>query len=391
MKSEKKTVNKDPLELYIHIPFCEKKCSYCDFLSAPADAETKQRYVDRLIQDIRAQAGAYEDYHITSIFFGGGTPSVLKSNAIISIMSALYESWYVDAGAEVTIECNPGTVDEEKLGTYRAAGVNRISFGLQSVHDVELKRLGRIHTFEDFLKSYELAKKTGFENINIDLMSGIPRQTVKEWEDTLKEVLLLRPQHISAYSLIIEEGTPFDLMYNNEEGRKLLVDEETDREMYHLTAKLLEEKGFHRYEISNYALPGFECRHNIGYWTGAEYLGLGLGASSLVNHHRFHGENDLQTYLEMDVSRDITPLYQDVTQLTRTDEMSEFAFLGLRMTEGISGAEFMERFNANIFDVFDMAIFRHRQNGLLEVNGSRIRLTEKGLDLANVVMADFLL
>ena len=379
-----------PLELYIHIPFCVKKCGYCDFLSMPADDDVKARYVSQLINEIRAQSSAYGDYHITSIYFGGGTPSILKGTAIASIMSAVYECWYVDASAEITIECNPGTVTENKFGMYKASGINRVSIGLQSVHDAELKLLGRIHSFEDFLNTYQYARDAGIENINVDLMSGLPRQTTADWEETLRRVVMLKPEHISAYSLIIEEGTAFYGMYGTAEGKKLLPDEDTDREMYHRTRELLEKKGYKRYEISNYAREGFECRHNIGYWTGAEYLGLGLGASSFIKRHRFHNENDLATYLDYDFSSDVTMIYQDLEKLCMEDAMSEFMFLGLRMIQGVSGEEFARRFGLNMFDVFDMPIFKNRKNGLLEVDGSQLRLTQRGLDLANVVMRDFI-
>ncbi len=379
-----------PLELYIHIPFCVKKCGYCDFLSMPADDDVKARYVSQLINEIRAQSSAYGDYHITSIYFGGGTPSILKGTAIASIMSAVYECWYVDASAEITIECNPGTVTENKFGMYKASGINRVSIGLQSVHDAELKLLGRIHSFEDFLNTYQYARDAGIENINVDLMSGLPRQTTADWEETLRRVVMLKPEHISAYSLIIEEGTAFYGMYGTAEGKKLLPDEDTDREMYHRTRELLEKKGYKRYEISNYAREGFECRHNIGYWTGAEYLGLGLGASSFIKRHRFHNENDLATYLDYDFSSDVTMIYQDLEKLCMEDAMSEFMFLGLRMIQGVSGEEFARRFGLNMFDVFDMPIFKNRKNGLLEVDGSQVRLTQRGLDLANVVMRDFI-
>ena len=379
-----------PLELYIHIPFCVKKCGYCDFLSMPVDDDVKARYVSQLINEIRAQSSAYGDYHITSIYFGGGTPSILKGTAIASIMSAVYECWYVDASAEITIECNPGTVTENKFGMYKASGINRVSIGLQSVHDAELKLLGRIHSFEDFLNTYQYARDAGIENINVDLMSGLPRQTTADWEETLRRVVMLKPEHISAYSLIIEEGTAFYGMYGTAEGKKLLPDEDTDREMYHRTRELLEKKGYKRYEISNYAREGFECRHNIGYWTGAEYLGLGLGASSFIKRHRFHNENDLATYLDYDFSSDVTMIYQDLEKLCMEDAMSEFMFLGLRMIQGVSGEEFARRFGLNMFDVFDMPIFKNRKNGLLEVDGSQLRLTQRGLDLANVVMRDFI-
>ena len=380
---------KKKLELYIHIPFCERKCQYCDFLSAPADETVRRAYVNQLIEEIRAQATVYPEYQVTTVFIGGGTPSVLTGLQIANIVNAVYESFTVEGDAEITVECNPGTLDREKLEYYRQAGVNRISLGLQSADDAELKLLGRIHTYEDFLRSYEAVRTAGFRNVNIDLMSAIPYQTLDRWKHTLKKVLLLKPEHISAYSLILEPGTPMHAAYSTPEGQKLLPDEETDRAMYALTKELLAQHGYGRYEISNYARPGYECRHNIGYWTGVEYLGLGLGASSMVLDHRSHSEEDLKTYLAVRMHEDLTPLYQDIEALSLEDRMEEFMYLGLRMTRGVSGSEFFERFGLNMFDVFRGPIRKHTVLKLLEADPPYLRLTDKGLDLSNRVFADF--
>ena len=377
------------MELYIHIPFCEKKCAYCDFLSAPATELTQKAYMTQLIEEIRSQALVYPEYEVSTIFIGGGTPSVLPGLQIFNLMSAVYENFAVLSDAEITIECNPGTLDESKVNYYWEAGINRISLGLQSADNVELKLLGRIHTYEDFLHSYELVRGAGFRNVNIDLMSAIPYQTPEKWKNTLKKVLLLKPEHISAYSLILEPGTMFHDIYGTKEGKKLLPDEDAEREMYAETGKLLKKHGYGRYEISNYARPGYECRHNIGYWTGAEYLGLGLGASSFLLNHRFHSETSLEKYMEVRMQEDLTPLFQDVEELTEEDLMEEFMYLGLRMTEGVSGAEFFDRFGRNMFTEFDDAIRKNLLLGLLEVHQPMLRLTEKGIDLSNRVFADF--
>ena len=382
---------KNKLELYIHIPFCVRKCKYCDFLSAPADSTTIDLYIRQLVDEIKTQSQFYEEYTVSSIFLGGGTPSILKSALVTNILSAIFATFKVEANAEVTIECNPGTVSSERLLNYKAAGINRLSFGLQSTNDSELKVLGRIHTYEDFLESFEAGRKAGFKNINVDLMSALPGQTVESWKKTLKSVAMLKPEHISAYSLQIEEGTPFFSMYGSEEGRKLLPDEDTDREMYHETRDILDSMGYHRYEISNYAREGFECRHNIGYWTGVEYLGLGLGASSYCMGRRFKVGSDLKTYIAQNFSKDLTYCYQDIQELSINDMMSEFMFLGLRMTNGVSSSEFYERFGQNLFDVFGYQISKNQKYDLLEVEVPYVRLTRKGLDLANTVMADFLL
>ena len=382
---------KNKLELYIHIPFCVRKCKYCDFLSAPADSTTIDLYIRQLVDEIKTQSQFYEEYTVSSIFLGGGTPSILKSALVTNILSAIFATFKVEANAEVTIECNPGTVSSERLLNYKAAGINRLSFGLQSTNDSELKVLGRIHTYEDFLESFEAGRKAGFKNINVDLMSALPGQTVESWKKTLKSVAMLKPEHISAYSLQIEEGTPFFSMYGSEEGRKLLPDEDTDREMYHETRDILDSMGYHRYEISNYAREGFECRHNIGYWTGVEYLGIGLGASSYCMGRRFKVGSDLKTYIAQNFSKDLTYCYQDIQELSINDMMSEFMFLGLRMTNGVSSSEFYERFGQNLFDVFGYQISKNQKYDLLEVEVPYVRLTRKGLDLANTVMADFLL
>ena len=380
---------KRKLELYIHIPFCERKCRYCDFLSAPADETTRRAYVNQLIEEIRAQATVYPDYQISTVFLGGGTPSCLSGQQILNILSAVYESFAVDSDAEITIECNPGTLDAGKLEYFREAGINRVSLGLQSADNEELQLLGRIHTYEDFLQSFQLLREAGFRNINVDLMSAIPHQSVEGWRNTLRKVLMLKPEHISAYSLILEPGTPFYDEYSTKEGQEELPDEDSEREMYALTKALLSQHGYHRYEISNYARPGFECRHNIGYWTGAEYLGVGLGASSMMVNHRFHSETDLQKYLEVRMHEDLTPLFQDVEALSLEDRMEEFMYLGLRMTEGVSGSDFMHTFGFNMFDVFAGPIRKNTVLKLLEVKLPTVRLTDKGTDLANRVFADF--
>ena len=254
---------KRKLELYIHIPFCLKKCGYCDFLSAPADEETRRAYCNQLIEEIRVQGSLTSDCRLATAFLGGGTPSSLTGIQIYNIMSAVYESFAVDSDAEITIECNPGTLDKEKLYGYRESGINRVSIGLQSANNEELKQLGRLHSYEDFLRSYELVRAAGFHNVNVDMISAIPNQTVRSWKSSLKKVMMLKPEHLSAYSLILEPGTPFYERYGSEEGKSALPDEDADREMYADTGRILEEYGLKQYEISNYAKPGYECRHNL--------------------------------------------------------------------------------------------------------------------------------
>lgn len=371
-----------PLELYVHIPFCVRKCQYCDFLSGPSDEETKDRYIEALLKEIRA-AEHTEDYEIVSVFIGGGTPSALKAEAIASIMRTLQEQFFFCEDAEVTIEANPGTVDLEKLTIYRNVGINRLSFGLQSTDAEELKLLGRIHSYEEFLKSYEWAREAGFSNINIDLMFAIPGQTGEAWRQHLYQVAELNPEHISAYSLIIEEGTPFA------EQNLDLPDEDTEYQMYEDTAEILERYGYRQYEISNYAKQGYMCRHNAGYWQRREYLGFGLGASSLYRGMRFSNTRRMQEYLKE--SRNPDQIRKDVTVLSRNERIEEFMFLGLRMTEGISEKKFEENFDVRLMDVYGDILQKYEETGFMEHIETKWRLTRKGIHVSNHILADFLL
>lgn len=373
------------MELYLHMPFCVRKCAYCDFLSFPTDQETQNLYTRRLREDIDAMGKKYGDIPVDTIFIGGGTPSVPDSALIVGIMEHVRKAFHVAEGAEISMEANPGTVTREKLTDYRRAGITRLSFGLQSANDRELKLLGRIHTWAEFLESFHLARECGFTNINIDLMSALPGQTRESWKDTLKRVTDLNPEHISAYSLIIEDGTPFGEKYGSEEGRKLLPDEDSEREMYHETKRFLKSCGYERYEISNYAKPGRACRHNIGYWTGLPYLGLGLGASSYMDGCRFAVNSDMKQYLE-----EKPGMFTDVEKLTKKDMEEEFFYVGLRMTAGVSLPEFERRFGVSAKDVYPglMEMFVEEKAAVFQ--GDRFVLTDYGLDVSNYIMAQFL-
>ena len=373
------------MELYIHIPFCVKKCAYCDFLSFPADEGTKRRYVEKLMEEMRTMGAVCRDNTVSTVFVGGGTPSILKGEWMEELFSVLRENFSLEPDAEISMEANPGTVTKEKLFSYRRAGINRLSFGLQSAKERELSALGRIHSFEDFLESFRAARECGFENINVDLMSALPGQTADSWMETLKRTAELSPEHISAYSLIVEEGTPFYEAYGSEAGRKLLPDEETEREMYHRTKAFLRECGYERYEISNYAKPGFACLHNIGYWTGVPYLGLGLGAASYLNGKRFSGHTDMETYLASAAGT-----YENVVELTKKDMEEEFFFLGLRLTKGVSLAEFKERFGEDAAAVYPGVMERFVKEGAAVLSDGRFFLTDYGMDVSNYVMAEFL-
>ena len=391
-------MNKRELELYIHIPFCARKCAYCDFLSFAAPERAYREYVDKLIEEIYGQSANFAEYRVSTIFVGGGTPSILPAWLIEELFAAIHECFDIAEDAEITIEANPGTLTMEKLEAYLQSGINRLSLGLQSADDQELRCLGRIHTYDEFLKSYQRARQAGFENINVDLMSALPGQDVHSWKTTLRKVMMLRPEHISAYSLIIEEGTPFFERYGEGAQQPLravsglpdLPDEETDRQMYHLTGELMAAQGYERYEISNYARPGCECRHNVGYWTGVEYLGLGLGASSYTYGFRYHNTADLREYLSLNLY-EAGAAARDIQELSLEDRMEEFMFLGLRMMQGVSGSEFLARFGHNMWNVYGDALTKLQDQELIEVDAPQVRLTERGIDVSNRVLAEFLL
>lgn len=379
------------MELYIHIPFCIRKCAYCDFLSAPADQETIARYMNALKKQLVRQAASFQDRKIDTVFIGGGTPTVLLTQQLAELLETVQINYALAKDIEITVEANPGTITAGKVRALAGGGVNRVSLGLQSASETELRLLGRIHTYDDFLRSYGLLREGGIRNLNVDLMSALPGQTIASYERTLRRVLSLHPEHISAYSLIIEEGTPFYEQYREDERLRdageeprLLPGEASERAMYELTGELLSEYGYERYEISNYAKAGFACRHNIGYWTGEEYLGLGLGASSYIEETRFCNTSDLREYLEEDFSP------RDVQKLSKTDRMAEFFYLGLRMTEGVAKAEFVRRFGLSAVSVYGDVLKDLVERKLLEDTGTHYRLTPFGRDVSNQVLYRFL-
>ena len=379
MKNRKEN---SPVEIYIHIPFCIRKCDYCDFLSGPSGPKEQADYVQALLREIQAVEEG-EGRSVSSIFIGGGTPSVLDERLLEDILKEIRNRFKVEEDAEITIEVNPGTANIGKLQAYREMGINRLSIGLQSPQDRELKILGRIHNYGQFLEIYQEARTVGFDNINIDLMSAIPDQTYEGWVKNLRTVAELEPEHISAYSLIVEEGTPFA-------ARKLnLPDEDTEYNMYEATAQILKEYGFEQYEISNYARKGRECRHNVGYWTRQDYLGFGLGASSLYGKERFANTADMKKYLEN--SRNPEKIREKEPSLTREDEMAEFMFLGLRMTKGISKADFQKCFGCTIESVYGEVLEKYESMGLLLEQDGRIFLSREGIHVSNSIMAEFLL
>lgn len=346
--------------------------------------------MEALEREVTESAAEHEGKKVVSLFIGGGTPSAVDAVQLASLLQAVQKHYLISEDVEITIEVNPGTVDREKLNIYRTAGVNRLSIGLQSADDAELAAVGRIHTWEQFLYSYRAAVEEGFTNINVDVMSALPGQTPESYRRTLQKILELkpRPTHISAYSLILEEGTP--LWEQVQQGGLVLPDEDTDRELYCETKRILEQAGYVRYEISNYAKPGYECRHNCGYWRRRDYAGFGIGAASLINNMRFNNGDNLQAYLE-----NPSDCREDMQILSFREQMEEFMFLGLRMTAGVSAEEFAACFGETPDFVYGDIIEKNIGDGLLEwkesVDQRRLALTEKGLDLANYVMAQFLL
>lgn len=399
--------NKRPLGLYLHFPFCVRKCRYCDFLSFPSDEAGREIYLERLKEEIKARGAAYQDYNIETLFIGGGTPSLMTGQQLTELLDTVRASFHVAPVGEWTMECNPGTTDAETLRIYRNAGINRLSFGLQSMNDEELKYLGRIHTAKQFAENYQAARRVGFENINIDLMSALPGQTTASWLDTLNKAAALEPEHLSAYSLIIEEGTPFWDLYGDDRSgeadvdgiiadggagqqRKAAIpalpDEDSERQMYHLTKRILAEKGYERYEISNYARKGFECRHNLIYWQRKDYLGLGLGAASMVGDRRFSNVSDMTSYMH-----DWSYCQEEI--LDRKAQIEETMFLGLRCTAGVSDRVFTEKFGQSMMDIYGDIIRKYLSEGFLVYNPSegRLAFSEAGTDVSNWILSDFLL
>lgn len=415
--------NNEFMGMYIHIPFCVKKCKYCDFLSGSYNSETIKDYQESLINEIILNSYIYGIYGnntpISTIFIGGGTPSSIDSSYIKNIIETIKTHFTLLPDAEISIEANPGSLTLQKATNYINCGINRLSIGLQTTNPDELKAIGRIHSYEDFITSYNDAISAGFKNINIDLMSALPYQTLSSYEDSLRKVLALKPQHISAYSLILEENTPlYD--YINSGHEDVLPDEDTEREMYYLTKKLLAEYGYNRYEISNYAKQGYECKHNLSYWSDISYLGLGLGASSYIKSCnqspiRYQNISDMKEYINIlkytefnknaigelneTIKNNIykhffsilSSLQCDKITLSKNDSIEEYMFLGLRKTKGISISQFTDKFDLNIFDVYGQKLTKYKDINLLTVNDDTISLTDKGLDLSNTIFCDFMM
>ena len=376
----------DKISLYIHIPFCAQKCHYCDFPSFARKDHLRKAYIEALNKEIINLREKHNNLEINTIFIGGGTPSVLESNELECLLKEIAKL-NMAKDIEYSMECNPGNLTEEKLEVMKKYGVNRISMGLQAKQDNLLKGLGRIHNYKTFKENFLLAKKVGFNNINVDLMFGLPNQRLNEWEETLREIISLEPAHISAYSLIIEEGTAFYNLYENDKLK--LPTEEEERKMYHLAKKILEENGFNQYEISNYAKEGKECRHNLAYWNMDNWIGVGSAAASYINGKRIKNISSVEEYINS--INEKGEAVEEIINNSKNDNMEEFMFMGLRKINGIDENEFKKRFSMNINDVYGEILNKYIDEGLLIRDSGRIFLSEKGIEISNIIMADFLL
>jgi len=366
--------------LYMHVPFCKQKCLYCDFPSFCNMENFMESYVEALGEEINA----IKNIKIRTIFIGGGTPTYLNSETLKKL-EEIIGKLELKGCKEFTMEGNPGTFTEEKLKIMKDMGVNRLSIGLQATQNDLLKRIGRIHNYEEFIKSYNMARKFGFDNINIDLMFGLPGQTNKMWNETLEKVIKLEPEHLSCYSLIIEEGTPFYNMYNENN----LPDEEVVIEMYETAKKILKKNSYFQYEISNFSKKTYECKHNIVYWNLENYIGIGSSAHSYYNGKRYRNESNVKKYIEK-IKKEQTAVVE-ILENTLQDDMEEFVFLGLRKIEGIEIKEFEKRFKKDIYSVYGEVIKKHKEKNLLIESNGKLHLTNRGIEISNYVLSDFIM
>lgn len=378
-------MNKNELGIYVHIPFCAGKCFYCDFVSFAGKEKLILEYVKAVQKEIIKESKEHTSSKVTTIYIGGGTPSFIDSKYIVEIVSKIKDNYKVDPNAEITIEINPGTVSKEKLEDYIKCGINRVSIGLQSTDNKLLKQIGRIHTYEQFLLTYELVRSVGFKNVNIDLMLALPNQTIEILEDSLNKIIGLAPEHISVYSLILEEGTKlYDLV---ESGETKLVDEDTERKMYWQVKNILEENEYNHYEISNFAKRGYESKHNLNCWEQKEYLGIGAAAHSYYNKKRYSNTDNIEEYIKnINEGKSIKTIHEVQTV---EDEQKEYMLLGLRKIEGVSISKFKEKFIQNPIYIFRKELDKLVEEELIEVDIDSIKLTNKGLDFANIVWEEF--
>ena len=370
------------LGIYVHIPFCKKKCDYCDFLSYSGKEEYVEEYIEKLKKEIREELNKidFETYQISTIYIGGGTPSYIDSKYIVEILAEIRKNAKnIAEDIETTIEVNPGTASNEKLEDFKASGINRLSIGLQETDNTLLKSIGRIHTYEDFLNTYNLARGLGFKNINVDLMIGLPNQSIENIKSSLVNIMNLKPEHISVYSLILEENTKIYEKYINKEIE--LPNEELERNMYWYVKNTLENNGYIHYEISNFAKKGYESKHNLDCWNQEEYLGFGLGAHSYINKVRYSNEPRENTFGKYE--KTIHEIQEE------NDIQKEYMLLGLRKIKGVSIQSFKNKFGENPIFLFKNELSKLVEENLVIIDGNDIRLTNKGLDLANLVWEEF--
>lgn len=376
----------EKIGIYIHIPFCIRKCHYCDFISYPKSKDRIAEYIEYLLLEMELYKNILKDYTISTIFIGGGTPSCIDEKHIAKILYYIYKNYNTSYLEEITIEANPGTLSEKKLKSYKAFGINRISLGVQSFDDKILKSIGRVHTSMDFYRDYEIIRKLGFDNVNVDLIFGLPSQTIHQCETTLKELIKLDVEHISYYSLILEEGTLMKRWY--EEGKIELPDEDRERYMYHRGVKLLRENGYEHYEISNFSKKGYRCKHNLIYWQLNPYIGFGLAAHSNLENRRFWNYESFEKYYGS-LKRHKPPIAGEEI-IEREMEIAEYVIMGLRLIEGIDKRKFYETFNVSVDEIYKDVFKKYEDRGLIYMDKNCIRFTPLGLDLTNIVYVDLL-
>ena len=373
--------------IYVHIPFCKSKCYYCDFISYSSKECIWDKYINALIQEIKHNSYKLKEKNITTIYIGGGTPSIINSENIIKIIKTIKENYNVINDCEITIEVNPGTVTKEKLIDYKNVGINRLSIGLQSTKDNLLKEIGRIHDYEQFKETYNMAKECGFDNINVDLMLALPNQTLKDIEESVEEIIKLNPKHISVYSLILEEETKLYDMVERKEVE--LIDDDLERNMYWSVKKKLEEAEYIHYEISNFSKKGYESKHNLNCWNQEEYIGFGVAAHSYMDKKRFYNIIDVEEYIK-NIEEENFEKNSFVEEIQKEEDIKkEYMMLGLRKIDGVSIQEFKNKFIENPLYVFNKELAKLVEEELVEVDLDRIKLTKKGLDLANLVWEEF--
>ena len=372
------------LGIYVHIPFCKQKCSYCDFISYCDKNDLIEKYIKALKQEI--ENSSVNEYEISTIYIGGGTPSYIESKYISEILKTIKQKYNISRNVEITIEVNPGTATKEKLRDYVEAGINRISIGLQSWNNNLLKMIGRIHTYEEFLSTYKLAREVGFKNINVDLMIGLPNQTLDDVKKSLEEISKLNPEHISVYSLIVEEGTPIEKKIAK--GQLKLPNEELEREEYWEVKKFLESLGYKHYEISNFAKTGYESKHNLNCWEQKEYLGFGAAAHSYMKKTRYSNTENIEKYINQEMQSKQLHMVHEVQK--EEEQKKEYMLLGLRKIDGVQISSFKNKFGCNPIMEFKNELNKLTQEELIEIDLDQIKLTEKGIDLANIVWEEFI-